>query len=54
MQQKELSYSFQELKEEDRKRLVFYIKRGIYLELHCLGLITDEQLSYLFELINNI
>ena len=54
MQQKDLLLSFPELTDEQKKRLVFYVKRGIYLEMHCLGLINDEQLSYLFELIDNV
>lgn len=53
MQQHKHSYSFPELTDEERKKLITYIKKGIYKELNCLGLINDEQLSYLFELINN-
>lgn len=53
MQQQKHSYPFPELTDEERKKLITYIKKGIYQELHFLGLINDEQLSYLFELINN-
>jgi len=47
------SFSLPELTDDQKAHFIFSIKRGIYLEMHYLGLINDEQLAYLFTLIND-
>ena len=53
MREQTYSFSLPELTDDQKAHFISSIKRGIYLEMHYLGLINDEQLAYLFSLLDD-